>query len=118
MGLLAFIFRLSVKSFAKFHNYDCKQSPNLNWASNKFKIPAIHLYLHPKMDIGLYLNLIGFTSMDSGALLPNFFQFLFFFFLPRRYVVPDEKHSLRDTHLYFPLLTNFSIYFTQWCLRN
>ena len=29
-GTLAVIFRLSVNSFAKFHNYDCKQCPKLN----------------------------------------------------------------------------------------
>ena len=37
-GTLAVIFRVSVNSFVKFHNYDCKQCPKLYWALNNFKI--------------------------------------------------------------------------------
>ena len=36
--MLAVIYRLSVNSFANFHNYDCKQCTKLYQASNKFKI--------------------------------------------------------------------------------
>ena len=36
----------------------------------------VHLCLHPRMDVGLFLNLIGFTSMHSGALTQNkFFKY-------------------------------------------
>ena len=47
--------------------------------------------------------------MDSGALSHNIFQ------VPWRYVVPDEKHSLRDSRLYFALFTICYEYFTQHC---
>ena len=47
--------------------------------------------------------------MDSGALSHKIFE------VPWRYVVPDEKHSLRDSRLYFALFTSCYEYFTQHC---